>query len=90
VLLYERQQLSVDSFVELRVWQAPQAVRGSVHTYKYSLACVVCGTCVLRYDNEAGTGDHKHVGRLQMPYAFTTPRPWLADFWNDVDQSGLS
>ena len=30
---------------------------------KYSLAYVVEGECVLRYDNEAGKGDHIRLGR---------------------------
>jgi hypothetical protein len=37
-------------------------VRGSRHQYKYRLVLVVNDDCVLRYDNEAGKGDHKHVG----------------------------
>jgi hypothetical protein len=43
------------------------------------------GVCVLRYDNEAGKGDHKHVGEQEVPYTFTTPAQLLADFWDDVD-----
>ncbi|WP_371747516.1 DUF6516 family protein [Caballeronia sp. Sq4a] len=42
--------------------------------------------CVLRYDNERGKGDHKHVGAVETPYAFTTPEQLMADFWSDVDQ----
>jgi hypothetical protein len=41
---------------------------------------------VLRYDNETGKGDHKHVGEIEMPYRFTAPAALLADFWRDVDQ----
>ena len=37
-------------------------MRGSTHDYKYALAYVVAGQCVIRYDNEAGKGDHKHFG----------------------------
>ena len=61
-------------------------MRGSGHEYKYALAYVVEGDCVLRYDNEAGKGDHKHLGEEQMPYVFTTPAQLLEDFWNDVDR----
>lgn len=85
-LLHERQQLRADAFVELRVWQVPQPVRASAHGYKYSLAYVVAGVCVLRYDNEAGKGDHKHIGPVETPYRFTTPDRLLTDFWQDVDQ----
>ncbi len=68
------------------MWQVAAPVPGSAHGFKYRLAFVVNGACVLRYDNKAGKGDHKHVGRKQTPYAFTTPAQLLADFWNDVDQ----
>lgn len=86
LLLRERHQLGRDSFVELRVWRVLEPVRGSAHEFKYSLAYVVAGKCVLRYDNEPGKGDHKHLGRVEMPYSFTTPAQWLADFWSDVDR----
>ena len=41
---------------------------------------------MLRYDNEAGKGDHKHVDEEEIPYVFTTPQALLDDFWNDVDK----
>lgn len=85
-LLRERHQVTSDSFVELRVWRVPLSVPGSGHDYKYALAYVVEGHCVIRYDNEAGKGDHRHVGEMETPYAFTTPAQLLADFWSDVDQ----
>ncbi len=86
MLLRERHQLGADAFAELRIWRTPQPVRGSAHRYKYSLAYVVAEVCVLRYDNEAGKGDHKHIGDIETPYRFTTPEQLLADFWLDVDQ----
>ncbi len=86
LLLLERYQIRADAFAELRIWRVPQTVRGSRHEYKYALAYVVAGECVLRYDNEAGKGDHKHVGAEEVPYLFTTPAQLLADFWSDVDQ----
>ncbi len=90
MLLDERQQLRPDAFVQLRVWQVPQAVRASLHRFKYSLALVAGGVCVLRYDNEAGKGDHKHLGSTEMPYDFITPERLLQDFWRDVDQWSLT
>lgn len=86
LLLKERHQLRADAFVDLRVWRVPSPVRGSEHTFKYSLALVVGGVCVLRYDTEPGKGDHRHVGDVEAPYRFTTPERLLADFWSDVDQ----
>ena len=84
-LLDERVPQGDGSFAELRIWKVSSPVPGSFHTLKYSLAFVVREVCVLRYDNEAGKGDHKHVGEVETPYAFTTPAALIADFWRDVD-----
>jgi hypothetical protein len=86
LILRERHQLRQAAFVELKIWRVTPPVRGSAHSYKYSLAYIVAGDCVLRYDNEAGKGDHKHFGSIETPYGFTTPDAVLADFWKDVDQ----
>jgi hypothetical protein len=86
LLLQERHQLGDAAFVQLRIWRVPRPVRGSDHDYKYSLAYAVFGECVLRYDNEAGKDDHKHVGQKEFPHLFTTPAALLADFWRAMDQ----
>ncbi len=83
-LFRRRVVLAADAFVELRVWEVPEPVRGSAHSYKYGLALIVRGECVLRYDNEAGKGDHRHAGATEEPYAFTTPEKLVADFLTDV------
>ena len=68
LLFRERIEVTADrSFAELVVWWVPSPVRGSVHGFKYWLAFVVEGACVLRYDNEAGKGDHKHIGEREVP-----------------------
>jgi hypothetical protein len=81
----ERFIIAENVFVEIVVWQVPSTVRGSAHRYKYRLALVAEGECVLRYDNEAGKGDHRHVGNREMPYAFAGYDKLLTDFWADVD-----
>ena len=86
LLLRQRYLVDDEAFVELRIWHVPRSVRGSGHPYKYSLAYIVVGECVLRYDNEAGKGDHRHVGAVEKPYRFSTPEDLIADFWRDVDQ----
>ncbi len=85
-LLNERHQLSETAFVEIRIWRVPQPVVGSRHDLKYALALVVSGVCVLRYDNEAGKGDHRHIDDRETDYMFTTPAQLLADFWQEVDR----
>jgi hypothetical protein len=86
LLLDERRVLSESSFAELVVWRVPAPVRGSAHRLRYRLALVVDGVCVLRYDNEAGKGDHRHVGDREQRYRFRNAEQLLADFWADVDK----
>jgi hypothetical protein len=85
LLLKERFVIDAESFAAVLIWQVPQPIKGSVHRYKYSLAYIAQSVCILRYDNESGKGDHKHLGEAEMAYAFTTPEQLLADFWSDVD-----
>ena len=85
LLLRERLVLSATAFVETVVWQVPRPVRGSSHGYKYRLALVAAGTCVLRYDNEAGKGDHRHLDGREEPVAFTSLQELLATFRADVE-----
>jgi hypothetical protein len=72
------------AFAELVLWRLPQSVEGSVHGFKYRLAYVVRGKCVLRYDNEIGKGDHRHVGGIESTYTFTTPEQLITDFQRDI------
>jgi hypothetical protein len=71
-------------FQELVIWQVPEPKRGSKHQYKYRLALVADDVCVLRYDNEAGKGDHKHIGETETAYQFVDLSTLLADFDADV------
>jgi hypothetical protein len=52
------------------IWQIPSPVSGNGHSFKYRLAFVKDGICVLRYDNEAGKGDHRHKGKEEVSYEF--------------------
>jgi hypothetical protein len=73
-----------NAFADLLIWKVPQPVAGSRHGYKYALAYVVNQVCVLRYDNEAGKGDHRHWGREETPYSFVDTDTLLADFERDI------
>ena len=83
-LFHTRVVYSEDAFAELVLWRVPTPVKGSQHEYKYRLAYIVDGFCVVRYDNEAGKGDHRHYGRKENRYAFTTPEALLSDFQRDI------
>lgn len=75
---------SEDAFAELVLWRLPKPLEGSAHAFKYRLAYVVRGECVLRYDNEAGKGDHRHCEGIESAYRFSTPDRLLADFQHDI------
>ena len=85
LLIDERHVLDARAFVEIVVWRLPRTAPGSAHRFKYRLALVVDGDCVLRYDNEAGKGDHRHVGNREEPYRFSDPDTLLADFWREIE-----
>jgi hypothetical protein len=79
LLIDERVILAPDGFVELVVWEVPEPVRGSRHKLKYRLALVIEDKCVLRYDNEAGKGDHRHTGTEEEPYNFVDVETLLSE-----------
>jgi len=86
LLMDERLILSARAFVEVVIWKLPQPLQGSNHSFKYRLAYVVDGVCVLRYDNEAGKGDHKHLDEIEMPYPFADLETLQTDFWTEVER----
>lgn len=86
LLLKERRVLGEDRFADVTIWRLPKPLPGSAHAFKYRLALVVDEVCVLRFDNETGKGDHKHVGERQVPYAFASLEQLVADFWHDVEK----
>lgn len=75
---------SENAFAELILWRVPKPIAGSPHPFKYRLAYVVNGVCVLRFDNETGKGDHRHVGSKESLYTFTTPEKLIADFQREI------
>jgi hypothetical protein len=83
-LIRARIAFSESSFAELLLWRLPKPLEGSMHEYKYRLAYVVRGECVLRYDNEIGKGDHRHFGEEENVYIYTTPEQLVADFQKDI------
>lgn len=72
------------SIVEVVVWHLPKPLPPSSHTYKYRLFFGADGVSRVRYDNERGKGDHRHLGKIQEPYVFKTIDQLLDDFERDV------
>jgi hypothetical protein len=78
--------LGTNAFAQLVIWEVEPPVMASHHTYKYRLAYVIDEVCVIRYDNEAGKGDHKHIGNVEIKTTFTSMAELIADFWNDIEE----
>lgn len=84
-LMNLRLHIAENAFAMIRIMQVQPAIMGSHHQYKYSLAYVVEGECVLRYDNERGKGDHKHIGQQEYPVVFTTIERLIDSFQADIN-----
>ena len=85
LILDDRYPQGDHTFVAVRVVRVPTEVPGSTHDLKYRLAYVVEGVCVLRFDKEAGKGDHFHCGEDEALYLFISLEQLLADFWTAFD-----
>ena len=85
-LFRQRIVYAENRFAELVLWRVPQSLPGSRHQYKYRLAYIVNQQCVLRYDNEAGKGDHLHWGDKEGAYRFTSIENLIADFQRDIER----
>ena len=83
-LFNRRVPVEEQAFAELVLWEVTEPLSGSKHRYKYRLAFVVAGACVLRYDNEAGKGDHKHLCGKEVKYHFVSVDKLVAEFFEDV------
>jgi len=86
LIMKRRIWLDRSSLLSLVVWDVTPSVRGSNHRYKYRLAYVVQDVCVLRYDNEAGKGNHKHLGAAEVPIEFIDINQLVDDFVTEVNQ----
>jgi Family of unknown function (DUF6516) len=85
-LVRRRIVFSESAFAELVLWQVPKPVAGSAHEFKYRLTYVVDGICMVRYDNEAGKGDHRHFNGKESAYAFKTPEELIDNFQRDIER----
>ena len=61
-----------------------EAVPGSSHRYNNRFALIVRGVCVLRYDNERGKGDHRHMDGREEAIGFTDLKTLLRAFREDM------
>jgi len=76
------------SIVEIVVWELAEPLPPSQHLYKYRLYYGWPGREVVRYDNERGKGDHRHVEGKEETYVFRSIEQLLDDFEQEVLKRG--
>jgi hypothetical protein len=77
------------TIVEIVVWQLTKPLPGSSHCYKYRLFFGRPGREFVRYDNERGKGDHRHLDGAECPYLFESVDKLLSDFESDLNARGV-
>jgi len=74
--------------LEIIVWQLPEATPERSHGYKYRLNYSAAnGVTLLRFDNEAGKGDHVHDLEIEFPYKFESLDKLFHDFSEGVNKA---
>ena len=69
--------------LEMVIWQLPERTDDRLHGLKYRFFCGTTEVCLVRYDNEAGKGDHRHYGEMEEAYDFQSIERLVDDFRND-------
>lgn len=88
LLLHEKVVLSDESVIEIVLWRLPEPTPERPHGFKYRLYYGRRGVCLVRYDNETGKGDHKHIRGREMPYEFKSVEQLRRDFEEDMKAAG--
>ncbi|MBW1689483.1 MAG: hypothetical protein JRJ70_01850 [Deltaproteobacteria bacterium] len=75
--------------IHVVLWQLPEKTAEKPYgLMKYRLYYGLHdGTCVLRYDNETGKGDHRHRGDQEEPYQFKDVETLVGDFLQDIERA---
>lgn len=77
------------SVVQIMVWQLPKPTVERPHGLKYRLNYSSSeGATIVRFDNELGKGDHKHILDVEYPYKFESLEKLLADFQKEIEEQG--
>jgi hypothetical protein len=87
-LIYQSKLIYPDGAVQkMIIWQLPQKSHSTLHDLKYRLYYGdVKGRSLVRYDNETGKGDHKHINNKEEVYHFSTVEKLVEDFQKDINK----
>ena len=89
-LLLDFKATQGELLVQMVLWQLPRPTKDRPHGLKYRLYLGRAGQTLVRYDNEAGKGNHRHIGsdEVQTPYDFSSLEQLLNDFRGECAQFG--
>jgi hypothetical protein len=88
LVLHEKIVRDDGAIVELVIWQLPRATPDRPHALKYRFYFGRGGRCLVRYDNETGKGDHRHIRGKETPYRFVSLARLRRDFESDMRKYG--
>lgn len=88
LLLDEKVVLADGAIIELVIWRLPHATPDRPHRLKYRLYFGRNGVCLVRYDNESGKGDHRHIKGRETSYVFASVEKLRKDFEADIREYG--
>ena len=89
-LLLDFKAVQGDLLIQMSLWQLPRPTKDRPHGLKYRLYLGRSGQTLVRYDNEAGKGDHRHLGadEVETPYEFSSLERLLDDFRVECEKLG--
>lgn len=77
--IFYHKEMMLGGVIEMVIWQLPEPTAERPHGLKYRLVYAVDDVRVIGYDNETGKGDHKHLGKRELPYRFVDVDTLVAD-----------
>jgi len=86
-LIYREKFIYADGSVrEMVLWHLSGTSADWPHGLKYRpYYGLANGTCLVRYDNERGKGDHRHLRNKEIPYRFKNVESLVGDFLSDIE-----
>lgn len=88
-LIYHEKFIYADGAIrEMVLWKLPNKTSDRPHGLKYRLYYGLSdGTCIVRYDNESGKGNHRHIKGKEKAYQFKDVETLVADFLEEIEKA---
>ena len=85
LLFHEKVRFPDGAILELILWELPEKTKDQPDGLKYRLHYGQHGKTLVRYDNEKGKGDHRHIEGREEPYEFKDVETLRVDFFRDIE-----